>query len=70
MGSYFLTVDFAVSPANSSFSRPTAIFGWWAKCTGMQRNALLENTFCPPGTDECACAALRNKMADGRKNDE
>jgi hypothetical protein len=32
----------------------------------MQRNALLENAFCPPGTDECACVALRNKdMKDG-----
>jgi hypothetical protein len=29
--------------------------------TGMQRNAPLENAFCPPGTAECACAALRNK---------
>jgi hypothetical protein len=33
----------------------------WAKCTGIQRNALLENAICPPATAECACAALRNK---------
>jgi hypothetical protein len=54
------------------FTAATAIFvsksrtcafscAWCAKCTGMRRNALLENAFCPPTTAECACAALINK---------
>jgi hypothetical protein len=66
----------------SSFSRPTAIFvsmgracaficAWWAKCIFKQCISLHSSAFCPPGTAECACAALKEtKMAVGRENDE
>jgi hypothetical protein len=33
----------------------------WAKCIFKQCISLHSSAFCPPGTSECACAALRNK---------
>jgi hypothetical protein len=44
----------------SLFSRPTV----------KQYISLHSSAFCQPGTAECACVALRNKMAVGRENDE